>query len=162
MPRLPALRTKIVLMHDEYENDAPGPAASSGSRRQLWAAILAIQTSQLHVTASSDHFSEWWGYGVFFAVVALFQFFGGLALLWSNRRDLLWFGLLGTGFVLLIWIVSRTAGIHIGPESVGPEPIGLLDSLCALLEAMQVYCMIRLLRSRESAPLATLLRRSPL
>ncbi len=122
----------------------------------LWTASLTIETGLLHLIACSDHFREWWGYGVFFLIVALCQIVGGSALLVKSGRGLYLTGITGTAVILIVWGISRTVGVHIGPEGVAPEPIGLLDGACTLLEATVVCLLLRLLRRPPSAPLAGL------
>ncbi len=130
----------------------PAPAASPISRPHLWAASFATETGLLHVIAGQDHFQEWWGYGVFFLVVSLCQFVGGAMLLFKSGRGLYWAGIAGTVVVLAVWTVSRTVGVHIGPDSAAPEPIGLLDALCGGLEVALVFFLVRLLRDSAPAP----------
>lgn len=127
----------------------------------LWAASLTIETGLLHLIACSDHFREWWGYGVFFLVVALCQIVGGAALLVKSSRGLYLTGIVGMAIVLAVWAVSRTVGVPIGPEGVGPEPIGLLDGACTLLEVTVICFLLRLLRHPSPAPLVGALDGNP-
>jgi len=54
----------------------------------------------IHVWAMSEHFEEWWFYGVLFLLVALLQGFYGVALwLWGGR----------TVFILGIGGTSRSS-----------------------------------------------------
>ena len=123
-------------------------------RLPLWAASLTIETGLLHAIACSDHFREWWGYGVFFLAVALCQIIGGTALLVTSSRGLYLTGIVGMAVVLAVWAASRTVGVPIGPDGGGPEPIGLLDGACSLLEATVICVLLRLLRRPSPAPLA--------
>ena len=126
---------------------------------QMWAAVLAAASGIVHALAGEGHFSEWWGYGVFFLAVSICQLAGGAALLfWSDRR-LYWTGIIGTAIVLAVWTVSRTVGVQIGPDGAGPEPIGVLDAISDTLELATLYCLIRLLRHNGPAPLESMLNR---
>ncbi len=127
-------------------------AAPVISRPHLWAASFATETGLLHVIAGQDHFQEWWGYGVFFLIVSLCQFIGGALLLFKSSRGLYWAGIVGAVVVLAVWSVSRTIGVHIGPDSAGPEPIGFLDALCGGLECALLFVLVRLLRGSAPAP----------
>jgi len=127
-------------------------AASTISRPHLWAASFATETGLLHAIAGQDHFQEWWGYGVFFLIVSLCQFIGGALLLFKSSHGLYWAGIVGTVVVLAVWTVSRTVGVHIGPDSAAPEPIGLLDALCGGLECALLFVLVRLLRGSAPAP----------
>lgn len=142
--------------------DSPGdsatqPLASAQSRVALWAAALAASAGLVHALAGEGHFSEWWGYGVFFLAVSICQFCGGAALLFWNERQLYWTGIVGTAIVLLIWTASRTVGVPIGPDGAGPERIGVLDGISLVLEVGLIWCLARLLRHPEPAPLESLL-----
>ena len=118
-----------------------------------WAGSLTIEAGVLHLIACQDHFHEWWGYGVFFLVVALCQFAGGTMLLARRSDQLCWVGVAGTIVVLVVWAVSRTWGVPIGPEGDGPEPLGLLDGLCVAAEVAAAACMLRIL-ARPGLPRA--------
>ncbi len=129
------------------------PSSLSPSRLPLWAIGLAGGAGFVHALAGEGHFSEWWGYGIFFVTVSVCQVAGAVALLfWSDRR-LYWTGIIGTAIVLFVWTLSRTVGIHIGPEGAGPEPIGVLDSISGLMELGLIWVLARLLRHPEPAPL---------
>jgi hypothetical protein len=123
------------------------------SRLPLWAIGLAGGAGFVHALAGEGHFSEWWGYGIFFVTVSVCQVAGAGALLfWSDRR-LYWTGIIGTAIVLTVWTLSRTVGIQIGPEGAGPEPVGVLDSISLVLEIGLIWVLARLLRHPEPAPL---------
>ena len=119
--------------------------AMHAAKPAAWAGSLTIEAGVLHLIVCEDHFREWWGYGVFFLVVALCQLGGG-ALLLARRSDALcWAGVAGTIVVLVVWAVSRTWGVPIGPEGDGPEPVGLLDGLCVAAEVAAAACLLRIL-----------------
>ena len=78
------------MTHDGSTQARPlaDDAARGMARLPLWAASLTIETGLLHMIACSDPFRAWWGYGVFFLVVALCQIIGGTALLVKSSRGL--------------------------------------------------------------------------
>jgi len=123
------------------------------SRLPLWAIGLAGGAGFVHALAGEGHFSEWWGYGIFFVTVSVCQVAGAVALLFWSERRLYWTGIIGTAIVLAVWTLSRTVGIRIGPEGAGPEPIGVLDSISGLMELGLIWVLARLLRYPEPAPL---------
>jgi hypothetical protein len=127
--------------------------ADAARRAHLWAAGLAAGAGLVHALAGEGHFSAWWGYGLFFLAVSICQLVGGAALLfWSDRR-LYRTGIGGTAIVLLIWAISRTVGVPIGPDGAGPEPIGALDGISVALEVALIWYLIQLLRHPGRAPL---------
>ena len=148
-----------MSQHVSQRRAAPPDAPPIPSRLQLWAASLAIEAGIVHVIAGSDHFREWWAYGVFFSVVSLCQMTGGVTLLVSSSRWLYWVGIFGTAAVLAVWAVSRTVGVPIGPDGIGPERVGLLDTICVVCEVGLIWCLWRLLRQPRSAALAGTLNR---
>ena len=147
----------MALLPTQAPADAttpPGDRAAEAARRaHLWAAGLAAGAGLVHALAGEGHFSEWWGYGLFFLAVSICQFVGGAALLfWSDRR-LYWTGVGGTAIVLLIWVLSRTVGVPIGPDGAGPERIGVLDGISVALEVALIWYLVQLLRHPGRAPL---------
>jgi hypothetical protein len=78
------------VTHDGSTQTRPlaDDAARGMPRLPWWAAILALETGLLHMIAGSDHVRAWWGYGVFFLVVALCRIIGGTALLVKSSRGL--------------------------------------------------------------------------
>ncbi len=140
---------------DPADTAAKDERAVKASRRlHLIAAGLAAGSGLVHALAGEGHFSEWWGYGMFFLAVSISQFLGGAALLfWSDRR-LYWTGIIGTSIVLVVWTLSRTVGVHIGPgDDAGPEKIGVLDSVSNTLELATLWYLAKLLRRPGPAPL---------
>src|SRR5256714_6770741 len=130
------------------------PSALDTARRaHLWAASLAAGAGLVHALAGEGHFSEWWGYGLFFLAVSICQFVGGAALLFWNDRRLYWTGIGGTAIVLLIWTISRTVGVPIGPDGAGPERIGMLDGISVALEVALIWYLVQLVRHPGPAPL---------
>ena len=64
-----------------------GGHVAQRSRIVLYAgAALSSEAALIHLLAMSEHFDEWWGYGAFFLVAAVFQGFYSLALL-SPRTE---------------------------------------------------------------------------
>lgn len=122
-------------------------------RMPVWAAGLAAGAGLVHALAGEGHFSEWWGYGLFFLAVSICQFLGGAALLFWSVRRLYWTGIVGTLVVLAIWTVSRTVGVPLGPDGAGPEEIGVLDGVSVVLEVALIYALAHLLRHPVPAPL---------
>ena len=126
------------------------PAAEGWPRSPMaavapWAASLTIEAGVLHLIACQDHFREWWGYGLFFLLVAVCQVAGGALLLIRCSERLCWAGIAGTSVVIAVWAVSRTWGVPIGPEGGGQEPIGLLDALSVAVECAAIVSLVRIL-----------------
>ncbi|HEX4654764.1 MAG TPA: hypothetical protein VH274_03360 [Mycobacteriales bacterium] len=97
----------------------------------LVAAVLSLAAALIHVAVCPEHFREGTVYGLFFAVSA------GCQLGWSAlvlARPAGWnatTGLLGNAAIVMLWAVTRTVGIPLGPAAGDVERVGVLDLLCA-------------------------------
>ncbi len=101
----------------------------------------------IHGTVAGEHFGEWVPAGVFFLGIQLVELV--LALLavyaWSSRVAAL---VVATGLLTVaVWLLSRTLGTPIGPDDFRvPEPVGVPDTACGLLELMSVAAAAAALR----------------
>lgn len=125
-------------------------------RRERGAAWVSILAGAVHGYAGPEHFSAWWGYGLFFLAAALAQGIYGLLLLthgidlpgrrWDSvRRPVYLAGLLGTLAIMALWLVTRTIGIPAGPQKGVIEPIGWLDGVTKAAEVVVVALLVWLL-----------------
>ena len=110
------------------------------------AATLSLVAALIHAWVMPEHFREWWGYGAFFLVVALAQWFYALALLrWPRRRTFL-IGIIGNLAIIGLYIVTRTSGIPLfGPHAGEVEDIGLVDLSSKLAEFALVISLVALM-----------------
>lgn len=120
-------------------------------------AVTSLATAGIHFAVMGEHFREYAAYGVFFSLVAWFQALWALGVVVSPERAVLWSGLVVNAAVVMIWVVSRTAGLPIGPEPGTAEPAAFLDVLSTVLEiAIVVVTGTLLLRGRsEGSPRST-------
>jgi hypothetical protein len=109
-------------------------------------AVLCLVAGGIHLAVFPDHASEWWAYGAFFAGCAVWQTVFGL-LVWSGRRPqwLLLVGLASLLAVLVLYVLSRTNGVPLGPHAGRPEPAGALDLICAGSELGAMVALVQLL-----------------
>ena len=117
-------------------------------RRELEidAALLAIAAGLIHAVAAVSHFGQYWLFGVFFAVLAPAQIAWGALVYRGAARSLLVAGAWGSAGVALLWLVTRTVGLPIGPHAGAPEAVGPLDGLATLDEQVVVILVLALLR----------------
>ena len=115
--------------------EAPAAARPGAERMLLSAAILSCAAALIHAAVIPSHFEEYWGFGTFFVVVAVLQ------LAWAELirrgdpdRRILLAGAFGNLAVALIWLVSRTAGLPLGPDAGQAEGVGFQDVLATLDE----------------------------
>jgi len=133
-----ALVTDDELVRDlEFRpNTDPGSERTVGAYLRWMLALASFGAAALHFAFVPGHFSEYWAHGTFFVVVAWLQLAWAIGMLVKPSRTLLFVGLLNI-VVVGVWIVSRTAGIPIGPET-GSEPVGFPDTLSVVLESIIV------------------------
>lgn len=106
------------------------------------AATLSVAAAMIHAYMMPQHFGEWWGYGCFFLISALAQGAGAVALTGWPRRSVVLVGVAGNLLILTVWALSRTVGTPLfGPGAGEVEPLGLLDALCAIVEALTVLLL---------------------
>lgn len=127
------------------------------SRSLTAAEWLFLTAAVLHLLAVPGHASVWVGYAAFFVLTALAQ--GAYSLLLPRLAHHRWFlaaGLLSTTALLGLWIQSRLWHSPVGPHRLHPEPFGLLDVTCALIEVAALLCLAALYprtpRIRERVP----------
>jgi hypothetical protein len=111
---------------------------------------LSAAAGTVHLTVAADHFAEYFLFGLFFILAGSCQVaWAALTALAGPTRPLL---LLATGnaLVVLLWIVSRTSGVPLGPDAGAPEKIGYADTLTSVCEALLVAYVLRLLIGRRS------------
>lgn len=97
-------------------------------------AVVSLATAAIHFAVMGEHFEEYAPFGVFFSVVAWLQALWALAVIVAPSRRVLVSGLVGNALVVVVWLVSRTTGLPLGPEPGAPEPAAFLDVLSTLLE----------------------------
>ena len=112
-----------------------------------WLAGLSAASALIHGAVVPEHFAEFPLFGIFFAVVALSQAFWAIALLgWGPSRPLLRWSVLLNGGIVLLWAVSRTVGLPIGPDAGTPEAVGAIDVLATIYEVALVAGALLVLR----------------
>ena len=74
------------------------------------AAALSLFAALIHLWVMPEHFTEWWGYGLFFLVAAVAQVvYVPLLLRWPNRSVLL-VGIAGNLAIVVLYLLTRTVG----------------------------------------------------
>jgi hypothetical protein len=109
---------------------------------------LYWMAAAIHVVASAGHFSEWWLFGLFFAVLAAWQASWGILLYREPSERALMTGAGVNAGVALLWLVTRTVGLPLGPEQWSPERIGALD-VAATVDELSIAALGLALVSTE-------------
>jgi hypothetical protein len=127
---------------------------------RFWAGFAALGAGLIHLAIIQEHLSEGWSHGLFFAVLGVLQIAWAAFALSSDvlpmpRR----FAALNAA-VILFWLVSRTAGLPVGPEPWEAEAVGTADLLCSGLEAALIALLIISIRpAAEESPSSTNVQR---
>jgi hypothetical protein len=98
--------------------------------------------------------------GVSFIVVGLAQVGWGL---WALSRDTVpaprATAVVMLGFIAA-WATSRTVGLSLNPLTAVPEPVGVADVLCVVLEAAVIGCVLVAMPRAERTPVEADQRRA--
>ena len=119
-------------------------------RFMRFGATCSLAAAVIHFRVAPEHLREFWLFGVVFVVMGLAQAVWAFLSIGRVTRAILVVGVLGNAALVLIWIVSRTVGLPVGPEAWMAEPIGMLDVLSTLLEGIVVGVSALLLRERST------------
>jgi len=106
-----------------------------------------LGAAAIHGSVAGEHFGEWVPAGAFFLGIQLVEL--SLALLAvTGWRPQVARAVVLTGLATLaVWAVSRTVGMPIGPADFRiPEPVGLADVVCGILETASVLAAVPSLR----------------
>ncbi len=127
-----------------------GSGAESGVGRAspavYAAAGLAFVAALIHLWATPEHFEEWWGYGAFFVAAATGQGIFGVALLRGPTRPLvLLAGIWANAAIAVLYVVTRTRGIPLGPHDGTVEDAGVADMSATAAEMALVVAVVTLL-----------------
>jgi hypothetical protein len=146
---------------------------SRAIRNEWWArrrmerlvGVCMIVSGSVHGLITQQHFTEWWGYGVFFLVVAVCLIGFGLALITDAidprytpgdvqrlRRIMYLAGIAGNIGLLTLYTLTRTAGIPIGPGLGNVETVAGPDVIANLAEATAAVALIVLLWNARPGP----------
>ena len=100
----------------------------------VYAAGLSALAGLVHGVVCPEHFREAFVYGVFFAVSTAGQLAWSVLVVTRPAKWLAPLGLVGNAACVLLWAVTRSVGIPLGPEAGSVESIGLLDVLATTAE----------------------------
>jgi hypothetical protein len=120
-----------------------------------------IGATIIHGTVVAHHFQQWPPAGVFFLVLQVVEVVLalGAVYVWGPRTAQ---AVVLTGFgTVLVWLLSRTLGMPIGPETFQlPEPVGVPDLACCFLELGAAALAAPMALARR-APTARRVRNEP-
>lgn len=110
------------------------------------AATLTLIGGILHLWVMQEHFEEWWGYGAFFLVLAIFEGLYAIALINRPGRLLFIVGLIVRVSVLTLYLATRTTGVPlIGPHAGHVEEVAIIDLISTTANIALILALTGLL-----------------
>src|SRR5438552_1002849 len=92
------------------------------------AAQLSLAAGVIHFIVMPAHFAEWWGYGVFFLVLATAQIVYAELIMYCPRPSLFLVGILGNLCIIAFWAWTRAVAVPVfGPGAGEREAVGTID-----------------------------------
>jgi signal transduction histidine kinase len=113
-----------------------------------WRLLLmacSVGAALVHADVIQSHFQVGPLYGWFFVLSAVTQLAWGLLVVWRPDHALLVLGAVGNALIVLLWAVTRTFGLPLGPQPWQPETTGAFDLLATALEVALVAGAVALL-----------------
>lgn len=122
-----------------------GPEANEPALAVYVAAALSVTAALVHLWAAPEHFEDWWGYGIFFLSAAAAQGLFAVLLLRRPAQLLCMAGIWGNLAIVVMYVVTRTYGVPLGPHAGKVEGAGLLDMGATAAELGLVVVLVTLL-----------------
>ena len=121
-----------------------GELSSRARDLRLLLATGLVATAAIHAAVVREHLSEWPAAGLFFLLLTVAEVTTAGLLLARRKGGLVAAALVSVG-PLAVWLVSRTAGLPIGPEAGTAEAIGSPDLVACTLEVATLVAALALL-----------------
>jgi hypothetical protein len=132
----------------------PRAAVTAGALRRVGraagaAAGLSLLAAWVHLAYTASHWQDWWAYGAFFLGMGVFQGLCVPAIVrWPRSAPVALATIAGNLGIVGMYVLSRTAGIPMGPHGGVVEEAGAIDLAVTAAELAIVVCLITLLRPR--------------
>jgi hypothetical protein len=124
-----------------------GTSLAGGSLAVI--AGLSCLAAGIHLSVAPEHFDEWWGYGMFFLVTAVGECALVLLLVLRPRSWVIQAGIWTSLATMLMYLVSRTSGIPLGPGQGSVETVDLPGLAATAAEGALIVVLCLLLAGRE-------------
>ena len=157
-PPRPTVRSERERAVADRLNAAPAPSARRVDDVVVAVCGLSWAAALIHAEAAVEHAEVAVLHSVFFAAAASFQFLWGIVAYHRPTPRLLWTGAAFSLAIALLWVLSRTSGVPIGPGAWTPEPVGLSDVLATADELVLALAVLVHLRARGDRGPAVALR----
>jgi tryptophan-rich sensory protein len=127
-----AIKVKEHWDHDQR------PRLTAPKAAILGLALCSAVAAAIHATVTAEHFEEAFAFGAFFLAASTLQAAWAVFFVYRPSRTLLVAAGLGNAAVIVLWTLTRTVGLPIGPETWQPEAVGALDVISTLFEVALV------------------------
>ena len=118
-------------------------------------AACAFGAAAIHFGFAPDHFGESRFHGAFFFLAGWAQLAFGLAVILKPSRAVLRIGILLNVAIVVLWVVSRVAGMPFGDDPWVAEAVTFPDTLATVLEVLAVvgsYALLTGTLERREVP----------
>ena len=113
------------------------------------AAALSLGAGYVHLAYAESHFQDWWAYGAFFVVAANLQALYAIVLVWRPRAWLPLAGIVGNLGIVVVYVISRTNGIPLGPHARVVEAAGTIDWATTAAQVAIIGALIAMADGRQ-------------
>jgi hypothetical protein len=132
-------------------------AAPVGGTALVLAGALAVIAAGVHMLVTPEHLAAWWGYGAFFIVITNVEIAIVGLLVIKPSTWAIQVAIWTTLATLLMYLVSRTAGIPLGPDAGMVEAVDALGVVATVAEAGLLVLMCGMLADRARSRTLTVL-----
>ena len=117
------------------------------------AAMLTLGAGVIHLSVAPDHVREYLPFGLLFLGVGAAQVvLAAVILLRPSPRPLIAAALIAFG-CMVVWVISRTVGLPVGPSPDRPEAVLFPDLITSVFEAISiVLLLVLILRGPRQLP----------
>jgi hypothetical protein len=111
-------------------------------------AALSAGAGYVHLAYAESHFDAWWAYGAFFVAAGNLQLIYAALLVWRPRAWLPLAGIAGNLAIVVVYVLSRTNGIPIGPHARVVEDAGAVDWATTAAQVAVIAALTAMLEGR--------------
>lgn len=113
------------------------------------ASAFLVSAALIHLSVVGPHLQELTLYAVFFVCAAIAQLIAAVTLTMSRQSRWLVMIVIGNAAIIVVWALSRTVGLPIGPTPGIAESVSVPDVLASLAEGAIVVFSVALLLIRR-------------
>ena len=120
--------------------DAVPAGNVASSKEAAVVAAASFTAGAVHLAAADAHVAESSMFAAFFLVLGVAQAAWAVLVLGNRQRGIMATGAIGSAGVIVVWILSRTTGLPIGPHPGEAEPAGMGDTIASALQFVVLIC----------------------